>query len=133
MARASLFNSSKSTLSFPLCKQRRLVWWISGIGLSLSILGLILCFINPSIRAPLRPGLEFTGGTQIQLERVCNGSCEPISTSIVVDAVSVLSLPKEGGISGPKLSQVKVQLLDGSKTLVLRMKIYPSSIPCHSL
>ena len=32
-------------------------------GVSFSLLGLFLCLINPSIKAPFRPGLDFTTPT----------------------------------------------------------------------
>ncbi len=127
MDQASLLNSQRNTLRFPLCRKRRLVWWISGVALFLSALGLTLCVLNPSIKAPLRPGLDFTGGTQIQLERVCNSSCETLSNSTVYDALRDFSLPTEEDILAPKLSQAKVQLLDGSKLLVLRLPFLSAS------
>ncbi len=121
MAATSPLNSSKRTLKIQLCRRRRFVWWLSGILLLFSFLGLILCLINPSIRAPLRPGLDFTGGTQIQLERACDSSCQTISNTRISEVLGELSLPKDEGVSAPKLTQAKVQLLDGSKSLVLRL------------
>ena len=129
MGRSTSLNLPKSLLNIQLCRSRRLVWWISGISLSLSVLGLILSFLNPSIRAPLRPGLDFTGGTQIQLERICDDSCAPIKTSIVSDVLRDLSSSKQSRdtSSVPKLSQVKVQFLDDSKLLVLRLPFLSAS------
>ncbi|MBU6354325.1 MAG: protein translocase subunit SecF, partial [Cyanobacteria bacterium REEB498] len=60
---------------FRITRHRRLAWWGSGLACLLSLVGLVLCWLNPDIRAPLRPGLDFTGGTQIQLERACGASC----------------------------------------------------------
>ena len=120
-------NLSKNALKLQLCQRRRLVWWISGIALSLSSLGLILCLINPAIKAPLRPGLDFTGGTQIQLERVCNSSCESISASMISDVLRDLPLTNNDGTSSPNLSQSRVQFLDGSQSLVLRLPFLSAS------
>ena len=50
---------------------RTRVWVISAVLALIGLIGLVLCWINPEIGAPLRPGLDFTGGTQIQLERRC--------------------------------------------------------------
>ena len=58
-------------LRFPLSRQRRKVWLISVIVLSLSALGLVLSWTNPQIRSPIRPGRDLTGGAILQLERMC--------------------------------------------------------------
>ena len=120
-------NSSNRPLRFPVSRKRRLVWWISGFVVSLSLIGLILCLINPSIKAPLRPGLDFTGGTQIQLERVCDPTCEPISSERIFEVLQDLSLPTADNSLPPKLSQSKVQLLDNSRSLVIRMPFLSAS------
>ena len=59
-------------LRWSLSGMRRKVWLISGLVVLISLLGLLLSWLDPAIRAPLRPGLDFTGGTQIQLERRCD-------------------------------------------------------------
>ena len=59
------------SLRWSLSNMRRKVWLISGLVVFISLLGLLLSWLDPAIRAPLRPGLDFTGGTQIQLERSC--------------------------------------------------------------
>ncbi len=127
MGQTSTINSSKSLLKIELYRNRRFVWWVSGVALFFSCLGLILCLINPSIRAPLRPGLDFTGGTQIQLERACGASCESLDTSRINEALGNLELPDHGGISGPRLLQGKIQLQDNAKLIVLRLPFLSAS------
>ena len=60
---------------FRVSRYRRLAWWGSGLACLLSVVGMVLCWMTPSIGLPLRPGLDFTGGTQIQLERACQSDC----------------------------------------------------------
>jgi len=69
-----------------ISRYRRLAWIGSGIACLLSLLGLVLCWLDPSIAAPLKPGLDFTGGTQIQVERRCappaaNGARPPAASA----------------------------------------------------
>ncbi len=104
MSSSTFPNSPKSRLRIQLCRNRKFIWWISGVLLSLSLLGLILCLINPSIRAPLKPGLDFTGGTQIQLERSCIGPCDSLSPNSIADALKGLPLKGEDSKSVLKLS-----------------------------
>ena len=106
---------------FRISRHRRLAWWGSGLACLLSVVGLALCWLNPSIAAPLRPGLDFTGGTQIQLERRCNGACEAVNASQLQRSLGGLSLPAAEGEPAPNLSAAAVQVLDQSRSLVLRL------------
>lgn len=97
---------------FRISRYRRLAWWGSGLACALSVLGLVLCWLNPAIAAPLRPGLDFTGGTQIQLERRCDGVCGPIAAAQVQRRIAALQLPEQAGEERPNLAGTAVQVLD---------------------
>ena len=115
--------ASLPTPRFRISRHRRLAWWGSGLACLLSLIGLALCWLNPAIAAPLRPGLDFTGGTQIQLERSCAGSsCSPLTAAQVQRQIASLSLPAgEGPEAAPNLAGAAVQVLDQGRSLVLRL------------
>ncbi len=113
--------SSPPPLRFRISRWRRLAWAGSILGCSLSLIGLFLCWSQPGIRAPLRPGLDFTGGTQIQLERRCEGPCAELSSEKVREQLVALPLPADGGERPPALGTAGVQQLDGGRSLVLRL------------
>ena len=71
---------------------------------ALSVLGLVLSWLSP-IQAPLKPGLDFTGGTSIQVERNCGERCSELSVQQVQEA-----LP----------SAAVVQLLDDGQAVSVR-------------
>ena len=106
---------------FRISRYRRLAWWGSGLACLLSVVGLVLCWLNPSIGAPLRPGLDFTGGTQIQLERQCGESCSNLTSAEISATLSKLSLPEADGQTPPNLSAAGVQVLDQGRSLMLRL------------
>ena len=108
-------------LRWPLSASRRRVWLVSGMALLLSLVGLLACWLNPSIGTPLRPGLDFTGGTQIQLERDCGDSCRDLKAIDVADRIRSLALPTEGDDPLPNIRSPRVQLLDGGESLSLRL------------
>ena len=108
-------------LRLPLSASRRRVWLVSGLTVLVALVGLISCWLNPGIAAPLRPGLDFTGGTQIQLERDCGESCRDLKSIAVSAPVQSLLLPAEEDDSVPNLRSARVQLLDGGQSLVLRV------------
>jgi preprotein translocase subunit SecF len=108
---------------FRINNHSRLAWLGSGLAIAISLLGLLLCWLNPSIGAPLRPGLDFTGGTQIQVERTCGTDCPPITSDEVRATVTPLTLPAEGQDRPPNLAGTTVQVLDGGGTLLLRLPV----------
>ena len=67
-------------------RHRRLCLSITTVLVALSVLGLALSWISP-IGAPLKPGLDFTGGTAIQVERNCGESCAELSVQEVQEAL----------------------------------------------
>jgi preprotein translocase subunit SecF len=67
-------------------KSRSLWWTISSAIILAGIISMVISWQNPSIRAPLRPSLDFIGGTRLQFERDCTkpGNCDkPIDINVV--------------------------------------------------
>ncbi|MGB5136511.1 MAG: protein translocase subunit SecF [Prochlorococcaceae cyanobacterium] len=102
-------------------QRRRPLWTISGLAVALSLVGLMLSWLSPAIGAPLRAGLDFTGGTQIQIERRCQGACPPLMVSALQRRLAGLELPTVAGEQPPRLGSSTVQLLDDGRQVVLRL------------
>ena len=71
-------------MKFSVTKKRGLWWAISGIAILASIAMMVFSFT--SLNAPIRPGIDFIGGTRIQIARDCsvaNNCEEPIDTARV--------------------------------------------------
>ena len=109
------------SLRLPLTSRRRQVWLISLVVLVFSAAGIVMSWTNPQIRAPLRPGLDFTGGTKIQLERRCAETCPDLSVRSIENALASTPLPVDEGRRAPNLDTARVQLLDRGQSVVLRM------------
>ena len=121
--------SHRPIFSFRVNRHRRRLWLLSTVALLLSFLGMAVSWLSPSIRAPLRPGIDFTGGTQIQIERSCDPACSPLTADSVQASLASLKLPADGADHAPPLTGASVQLLDGGSSLVLRL---PSLSPAQS-
>jgi len=113
--------SLSSLLQFRVNRERRFLWTVSAVALLLSLVGIAASWLSPTIRAPLRPGLDFTGGTQIELSRRCDPSCAPLSPAQLEAAIRAVDLPAEPGTSAPDLRGVSAQLLDEGSLVVLRL------------
>ena len=115
------------TPRFRISRYRALAWIGSGLACLLSLLGLALCWLHPSIRLPLKPGLDFTGGTQIQVVRACGAAvaagapCTPITAPEIQRQVASLRLEAADGEQPPNLGSTSVQVLDQGRSLLLRL------------
>ena len=88
---------------------KRNLWWaISGTAIVASIIMMIVSFT--SLNAPIRPGIDFIGGTRIQIARDCTvaGNCdEPIDTAQVREV-----------LESQELGNSSIQLLGDNKQIL---------------
>lgn len=59
-------------MAFSVIKKRNLWWAISSVVILAGIIAMIVSWSRPDIGAPLRPALDFVGGTRLQLELDCS-------------------------------------------------------------
>jgi len=95
-------------IKFSVIKQRSLWWGLSAIAVIASIAAMLVSFT--SLNAPIRPGLDFVGGTRIQIERDCSvaANCDrPIS---IADVRAVVEAQGVGNST--------IQLLGNNKNIL---------------
>ena len=95
-------------MKFSVTKKRNLWWAISGTAILASLATMIFSFT--SLNAPIRPGLDFIGGTRIQIARDCsvaNNCDEPIDTAKVREV-----------LAEQELSNSSIQLLGNDKQIL---------------
>ncbi len=95
-------------MEFRVTKRRNLWWAISGTAMLLSIIMMIVSFTI--LNAPLRPGLDFIGGTRIQIAKDCSvaGNCDrPIDTAQVREV-----------LDSQELGNSSIQLLGDEKQIL---------------
>ena len=110
-------------LKVQLYKNRKLVWFISFCLSLISIIGMLISFKSPSIKAPLNLGLDYTGGTQITLERNCDDICNELNTNDISNIIVSLNKFDTNftSNSSPNLSRSHIQLLDNSQLISIRL------------
>jgi preprotein translocase subunit SecF len=94
-------------------KSRSLWWGISCAIILVGIISMTISWLNPDIRAPLRPGLDFVGGTRLQLERDCN---VPDNCNQPIDIVAVREVARVQG-----LADSSIQII-GDNGVLIRSK-----------
>jgi preprotein translocase subunit SecF len=76
-------------------KSRSLWWTISAAIILAGLISMVISWQNPTIKAPLRPSLDFVGGTRLQLERDCTkpGNCDkPVDINLVREVAKAQGL-----------------------------------------
>tara|TARA_Y100001970_G_scaffold288149_1_gene414635 strand:- start:12180 stop:13100 length:921 start_codon:yes stop_codon:yes gene_type:complete len=63
---------------FKLIKNKKKIFSISSFLLLLSLSGIIFSSLSPSINKPINLGMDFLGGNEIRIERVCLNGCTEI-------------------------------------------------------
>ena len=95
-------------IKFSVIKQRGLWWGISAVAVIAGIAAMVVSIT--SLNAPIRPGLDFVGGTRLQIERDCSiaGNCDrPIKIA------EVRAVVEEQG-----LGNSTIQLLGNNKNIL---------------
>jgi len=113
----------KANFNLPLYKNRKIVWLVSFSLCLISIIGMLICLKSTSIKAPLNLGLDYTGGTQITLERSCSDECNSLNTSDISNNIIALKNKDKNFIlnTSPNLTASQIQLLDNSKLISIRL------------
>ena len=113
----------KANFNVQLYKNRKNVWLVSFSLCLISIIGMLICLKTTSIKAPLNLGLDYTGGTQITLERSCNDECITLNTSDISNKIADLTNLDKNFISNtsPNLTRSQIQLLDNSQLISIRL------------
>jgi preprotein translocase subunit SecF len=92
-------------MSLSVIKQRSL-WWSISLAIILSgIIAMGISWANPEIRAPLRLGLDFIGGTRLEFELDCSVLPNPCSQPIQITTVREV-------MSAEGLGSSTIQILD---------------------
>jgi preprotein translocase subunit SecF len=95
---------SKLNLAMKLnvIKNHKIWWTFSTVLILAGIISMIVSTFTPGVNFPLRRGLDFTGGTRLQYELLCDGStpCKPI------DIGEVRKIVEEQGLSNSTVQVV---------------------------
>lgn len=118
-----------------ITRQRSFWWLISGLVLLASLIGMILCW--QQFGAPLRPGLDFAGGTRIQVSRDCatadcSAPIDPADVRIILaDQGLETSIIQVAGSDGQSVS-IRTRNLDVDEASTLRSTLEETVGPLNS-
>ena len=101
-------------LNLELVKNKRKIKGFSTFLILLSILGILYSTFNTSYKKPINLGMDFVGGNEIRIERVCENECSDISPDLVLENLRKVTKNKN------LLNSVKLQFQNNNKLVSIR-------------
>jgi preprotein translocase subunit SecF len=87
-------------MKLQVIRQRTLWWAISSLIILSGIVAMALLWNQENVRAPLRPGLDFVGGTRLQLELDCT---KPDNCDQPIDPAAVRAVLADQGLANSSI------------------------------
>ncbi len=97
-----------------LIKNKRKIIGFSGFLILLSLLGILYSTFNTSYKKPINLGMDFVGGNELRIERVCKGGCSDVSPDSVLENLRRISNNKTF------LNNIKLQFQNDNKLISIR-------------
>ncbi|MBO8233800.1 protein translocase subunit SecF [Prochlorococcus marinus XMU1419] len=97
-----------------LIKNKRKIIIFSVVLILLSLLGILYSTFNTSYKKPINLGMDFVGGNELRIERVCEEECSDISPDSVLKNLREISKNKK------VLNNIKLQFQNNNKLISIR-------------
>ena len=97
-----------------LIKNKRKIIGFSTLLILLSLLGILYSTFNTSYKKPINLGMDFVGGNEIRIERVCEEKCSDFSPDTVLEKLREVSKNKN------VLNNIRLQFQNYNKLISIR-------------
>ena len=97
-----------------LLKIKKGIWYFSLFLILFSLSGILLSSFYKPIKKPVNLGMDFVGGNEIRIERICNESCSEITTDILLQKMRDISKDKT------LVNNIRLQLQNDNKLISIR-------------
>ena len=97
-----------------LIKNKRKIIGFSTFLILLSLLGILYSTFNTSYKKPINLGMDFVGGNELRIERVCDEECSNISPDLVLGKLREISKNKN------VFNNIKLQSQNDNKLISIR-------------
>lgn len=103
-----------TTFSFNLIKNKSKIFGLSSFLILLSLIGILYSTLNTSFKKPINLGMDFIGGNELRVERICNEQCAYISPDSVIEKLQEISTNKN------LLNNIKLQIQNNNSLISIR-------------
>ena len=97
-----------------LIKNKKKIISFSTFLILLSLLGILYSTLNTSYKKPINLGMDFVGGNELRIERVCEEECSKLSPDSVLENLREISSNKNF------INNIKLQFQNNNKLISIR-------------
>ena len=97
-----------------LLKIKKGIWYFSLFLILFSLIGILSSSFYKPIKKPINLGMDFVGGNEIRIERICNESCSEITTDILLQKIRDISSDKT------LIKNIRLQVQNDNKLISIR-------------
>jgi len=97
-----------------LIKNKKKIIGFSTVLILLSLLGILSSTFNTPYKKPINLGMDFVGGNELRIERVCDDECSNFSPDSVLENLREISKNKK------VLNNLKLQFQNNYKLISIR-------------
>ncbi len=97
-----------------LLKIKKGIWYFSLFLVLFSLIGILFSSFYKPIKKPVNLGMDFIGGNEIRIERICNESCSEITTDILLQKIKDISSDKT------LINTIRLQVQNDNKLISIR-------------
>ena len=97
-----------------LLKIKKGIWYFSLFLILFSLSGILFSSFYKPIKKPINLGMDFVGGNEIRIERLCNESCSEITTDILLQKIRDISSDKS------LINNIRLQVQNDNKLISIR-------------
>ena len=101
-------------INLELIKNKRKIIGFSTVLILFSLLGILYSTFNTSYKKPINLGMDFVGGNELRIERVCVEECSNLSPDSVLENLREISKNKN------VLNNIKLQFQNNNKLISIR-------------
>ncbi len=103
-----------ASFNFNLIKNKNNIFGFSSFLILLSLIGIIYSTFNTSFKKPINLGMDFIGGNELRIERICEKECQNISPDLVIEKLKKFSNNKK------LLNNIKLQIQNNNSLISIR-------------
>ena len=103
-----------TNFNFNLIKNKNKIFKFSSALILLSLIGILYSTFNTPFKKPINLGMDFIGGNELKVERICDEECNKISPDLVIEKLREFSNNKN------ILNNMKLQIQNNNSLISIR-------------
>ena len=102
------------TFNINLINNKNKIFGFSLVLIFLSLSGILYSNFNTSYKKPINLGMDFIGGNELRVERICNNECNSVSPDLVIKKL------RESSYNKNILKNIKLQIQNNNSLISIR-------------